>query len=497
MAVHVSEGAVALEVPAGTSDVTHLGQRRTTRAYTRPLTPEILRRRQMLADGFAVVFGLVMAFGAIRVIDPFGATGLKHHALLALAGVPAFALGGLASRLHRSRANARRLDEAANVVKTTVYGVAFMVIAAFAVKMDDLSRLWVAFAGAAVFGSLLVERSVARNMFADLRIAGRISRRIMIVGTDAHAISLLHLFQRNRSLGYEVVGFVGEDEIGSRGGVSVLGPIAELDSLLEAHGANGVVVSPASVAEADVNSLTRRLTDNGYHVAISSTLRDIDVTRLLPQNLDGRSMIYVEPVSRDGVHHIAKRAFDIAMASCLLVVTAPILLGAAIAVKATSCGPVFFKQTRVGRNGREFTMVKLRSMVADAEARKAELAELNESDGPLFKVTHDPRITKVGRILRKTSIDELPQLVAVLKGEMSMVGPRPALPDEVAEWDDHTRERLRVLPGLTGLWQVSGRSEWSFEEYKRLDLYYVDNWSLMHDLLICLRTVGVVVGGNK
>ena len=142
-------------------------------------------------------------------------------------------------------------------------------------------------------------------------------------------------------------------------------------------------------------------------------------------------------------------------------------------------------------------MVKLRSMVADAEARKSELEALNESDGPLFKVTHDPRITTVGRILRKTSIDELPQLVAVLRGEMSMVGPRPALPAEVAEWDDLTRERLRVLPGLTGLWQVSGRSEWSFEEYKRLDLYYVDNWSLLHDLLICMRTVGVVIGGNK
>jgi len=494
MAVHVSEGAVALEVPAGT-EAHHLGQRRT--AQVRVLTPEILRRRVILADGFAVVFGLVMAFGAIRLVEPLSRAGLERHALLALASVPAFSLGGIAARLHRARANARRLDELGNVVKTTAYGVAFMVVAAFAVKMGDLSRLWVALAGTAVFGALMVERTVARSMFQDLRTTGRISRRIVIVGTDAHAISLLHLFQRNRSLGYEVVGFVGEDEIGSRGGVSVLGGIDQLDEVLHEHRATGVVVSPASVHEADVNTLTRRLTDRGYHVAISSTLRDIDVTRLRPQSIDGRSMIYVEPISRDGVHHIAKRTFDVIVALCLLVVTAPILLGSAIAVKATSRGPVFFRQTRVGRNGEEFTMVKLRSMVADAEARKSELEALNESDGPLFKVTHDPRITKVGRILRKTSIDELPQLVAVLRGEMSMVGPRPALPAEVAEWDDLTRERLRVLPGLTGLWQVSGRSEWSFEEYKRLDLYYVDNWSLLHDLLICMRTVGVVVGGNK
>jgi exopolysaccharide biosynthesis polyprenyl glycosylphosphotransferase len=411
--------------------------------------------------------------------------------------LPAFAGGAVASRLYRSRANARRINELSNVIKATAYGVGFMVIAAFVIQMDELSRGWILFVTLAVVSTLATERTIARSMFAGLRSAGRISRRIVIVGTDAHAIGLLHLFQRNKSLGYEVVGFVGPDEIGSRGGVSVLGEIADLDALLEAQGASGVVVSPASVPEVEINTITRRLTDRGYHVAISSTLRDIDVTRLLPQNLDGRSMIYVEPVSRDGVHHVAKRAFDIVVATSLLIVTAPVLAAAALAIKVTSRGPVFFRQTRVGRNGEHFTMVKLRSMVVDAEARKADLVALNESDGPLFKISHDPRITTVGRFIRKTSIDELPQLVAVIRGEMSMVGPRPALPSEVAEWDELTRERLRVLPGLTGLWQVSGRSEWSFEQYKRLDLYYVDNWSLMHDLLICLRTVGVVIAGNK
>ncbi len=497
MAVHVSEGAVALEVPAGTSDATQRTRRRITTASKRGLTPAVLRRRLMLADAGAVIIGLAAAFVAIQIVSPLTSEGIRAHALLALAGLPGFAAGAVGSRLYRSRANARRIDELSNVIKATGYGVGFIVVAAFVVQMKELSRGWVLFAALAVVTALAVERTVARGKFAELRAAGRISRRIVIVGTDAHAIGLLHLFQRNKSLGYDVVGFVGPDEIGSRGGVSVLGPIEDLDALLAEHGASGVVVSPASVPEIEVNSLTRRLTDNGYHVAISSTLRDIDVTRLLPQNLDGRSMIYVEPVSRDGVHHIAKRTFDIIVASSLLVVTAPVLAITAIAIKATSRGPVFFRQTRVGRNGEHFTMVKLRSMVADAEARKADLTALNESDGPLFKISHDPRITGVGRFIRKTSIDELPQLVAVIKGEMSMVGPRPALPSEVAEWDELTRERLRVLPGLTGLWQVSGRSEWSFEQYKRLDLYYVDNWSLMHDLLICLRTVGVVIAGNK
>ena len=184
------------------------------------------------------------------------------------------------------------------------------------------------------------------------------------------------------------------------------------------------------------------------------------------------------------------------LASSILVLSAPILLAAMIAIRLDSRGPVFFEQVRVGRHGETFRLVKLRTMVADAEERKADLTHLNEADGALFKIKEDPRITRVGHLLRKLSIDELPQLFNVLQGTMSMVGPRPALPDEVAKWDDEVVERLRVLPGLTGMWQVWGRSDTSFETYKRLDLYYVDNWSLAHDLRICLRTVGVVVTGR-
>jgi lipopolysaccharide/colanic/teichoic acid biosynthesis glycosyltransferase len=167
-----------------------------------------------------------------------------------------------------------------------------------------------------------------------------------------------------------------------------------------------------------------------------------------------------------------------------------------VAIRIDSRGPIFFRQTRVGKNGEHFTVIKLRTMVVDAEARKASLQELNEADGALFKMKNDPRVTRVGRLLRKLSIDELPQLWCVLEGTMSMVGPRPALPDEVAQWDAEVVERLRVLPGLTGMWQVSGRSDSSFETYKRLDMYYVDNWSLRHDAVICAKTVRVVVSGR-
>ena len=168
------------------------------------------------------------------------------------------------------------------------------------------------------------------------------------------------------------------------------------------------------------------------------------------------------------------------------------MLIAAIAVKWGSPGPVIFAQERVGRDGVPFRVFKLRTMVDGADDQKAELAEHNEADGPLFKMANDPRVTGVGAILRKYSIDELPQFINVLRGEMSVVGPRPALASEVEQWDDEVRDRLRVLPGITGMWQVSGRSDTTFEEYKRLDLYYVDNWSLGHDMKIVLRTFAAV-----
>jgi lipopolysaccharide/colanic/teichoic acid biosynthesis glycosyltransferase len=192
----------------------------------------------------------------------------------------------------------------------------------------------------------------------------------------------------------------------------------------------------------------------------------------------------------------AKRALDVAVGSGVLLVLVPLLVACVIAVRLDSRGPAVFRQPRVGRDGRLFTIFKLRTMVADAEARRAELLDRNEMDGPLFKIAADPRITRVGRILRKLSIDELPQLVNVLRGDMSLVGPRPALPREAETWAPELHERLRVRPGITGLWQVSGRSDSSFEDYVRYDLEYVDSWSVRRDLAILARTVPRVVLGR-
>ena len=401
-------------------------------------------------------------------------------------------MGAAANQLYRARANARVADEMLNLARTVLVGLAFMVLIAFGLQMKDLSRAWVSLIGIWVMAALTVERFAARQVFARLRSSERMRRRVVIIGTDHHAHELSRMFENDPGLGYQAAGLVGASESGHE----VLGSIDEIELVLERCGASGVVISPDSLPNGEVNSMTRHLTDAGYHVTISSALRDIDISRLRPQTIDGHAMLYVEAVARSGAPVIAKRIFDITASTGILILSAPVMIASAAAIKLTSRGPVFFRQTRVGRDGQPFTMLKLRTMVADAEQQLADLADLNEADGPLFKIADDPRITRVGRLLRKLSIDELPQLTSVISGQMSLVGPRPALPNEVALWDEATKERLRVLPGLTGLWQVSGRSDASFESYKRLDLYYVDNWSLRHDMMICLRTIPVVIGGR-
>jgi exopolysaccharide biosynthesis polyprenyl glycosylphosphotransferase len=241
------------------------------------------------------------------------------------------------------------------------------------------------------------------------------------------------------------------------------------------------------------NRLVRELTHAGIHVELSSSLLDISTSRMFVRPLGRFPVVYVEAVKGFGWRTAAKRCFDLVLAVSILVLTAPLIAVSVIAIRLGSSGPAFFRQVRVGRDGKPFLLIKLRTMVVDAEARLEEVRHLNEADGPLFKMRDDPRVTRIGRLLRSFSIDELPQLVNVLRDEMSIVGPRPALPHEAASWGDDLRSRLRVKPGLTGMWQVHGRSDSSFAEYERLDLYYVDNWSIVTDLAIMLRTIPAVI----
>ena len=197
-----------------------------------------------------------------------------------------------------------------------------------------------------------------------------------------------------------------------------------------------------------------------------------------------------------GARRLVKEAFDRVLASAAVLLLAPLFLSMAVAIRLGDRGPALFRQTRVGKDGRPFTVYKFRTMVVDAEARKAELVLLNETGGVLFKMRKDPRITHAGELLRRWSLDEMPQLINVIRGDMSLVGPRPPLPDEVDRYPDHVRRRLAVKPGITGLWQVNGRSDLSWDESVRLDLRYVENWSLMLDMQILWKTLSAVAGGS-
>ena len=272
--------------------------------------------------------------------------------------------------------------------------------------------------------------------------------------------------------------------------------IDDLVPLADANQAQGVIIASTALSLERSNHLVRELSEAGLHVEITWPLRDIASNRLTVRPLGRFPVAYVEPVARYGWRRLAKRTFDVVLSGTGLLIVSPFLAIAALAVKLTSPGPVLFRQTRVGQHARPFEVLKLRTMVVDAEDRLEDLSRLNEADGPMFKMSDDPRITRVGAILRKTSIDELPQLWNVVKGEMSLVGPRPALPSEMAEWDSELYNRLRVKPGITGMWQVNGRSESSFADYQRLDLYYVDNWSILVDAGILAKTLPVVLSSR-
>ena len=396
-------------------------------------------------------------------------------------------------RLYLARYVTRGADEIRRTVEAIAMAHVALVVTLFAAQIH-VARSWVLLSFVIVATLVVIERMILREGFDRLRLDGWMLRSVIVVGSNAEGQAICEMLLSDPSLGYRVVGLI--EDRPADASVERLGVVDSTLAAVRASGATGVVLATSALDLADTNRLVRELTDNGVHVELSSSLRDIASHRLTVRPLGRFPVAYVEPVKRYGWRPIAKRCFDIVAASIALVIAAPVLLVASVAIKLDSPGTVIFRQTRVGRGGKVFKVLKLRTMVADAEQRLAEVAHLNEADGPLFKVAGDPRITRVGRLLRKSSLDEVPQLLNVLKGEMSIVGPRPALPLELALWDDELRGRLRVAPGITGMWQVSGRSDVSFADYARLDLYYVDNWSLLTDVAIVLRTIPAVLKGS-
>jgi exopolysaccharide biosynthesis polyprenyl glycosylphosphotransferase len=326
--------------------------------------------------------------------------------------------------------------------------------------------------------------------------------RTLVVGHPGPIGGLLATMSRERRHDLRVVaacipGEASDGEVAALA-VPVLGDLDDVCGMALAARCHYVIVSPCPELDAPrLRQLGWALHDAGVELLVAPALSDVAEARIAVRPAGGMPLLHVRPPMLSGPQRVLKGVFDWVGALVLLAFLAPAMLVIVALIRATSPGPALFRQRRVGRGGKEFTLLKFRTMSVDAEARRAGLLPLNErADGLLFKMRADPRITRVGRFLRKYSLDELPQLINVLTGDMSLVGPRPPLPHEVARYDDMVWRRLRVKPGLTGLWQVSGRSELSWAESVRLDLSYVDNWSPALDIRILLRTVSAVVRGT-
>ncbi len=371
-------------------------------------------------------------------------------------------------------------------------GAAAMVIVAWQGLLDDVVPGLVL---SSVVGAL-VATTIARYGFdtwlTSRRALGDFRTTVVVAGAALETATLLEFLELNPEAGFVATATVGERPLVSDGVMSAAPWMGRLEHAPEAvrlTEASGVLVAVNGLHGDTLNHLVLTLSSAGIPVYLWSGLMAVSRARLQPLSLAHEPIAMVRPSHHRAAQEITKRALDIVLASMLLVLTAPVMAVAAIAIKAHDRGPVFFRQVRIGRGGEPFTLIKLRTMEVDAEARLADLRHRNERHGPLFKVSSDPRVTPVGGLLRSAAIDELPQLFNVLAGRMSIVGPRPALPAEAAEFDDELQRRHLVRPGVTGLWQVEANYKASFEEYRRLDLFYVDNWSVTMDLAVIIDTV--------
>ena len=392
--------------------------------------------------------------------------------------------------------------EAMTTVRVVFVGNVLLATIAYLAQLRQLSRAWfVLFAGlSALF--LVVEKLALRVIARYVRSKGLNYRTLLIVGTGRRATDLARMIEEHKYWGYKILGFVSDGHHLSNGWARyrVFGSVPDLRRVLE----NWKLTDPIDEI---VFAVTRKKLDEmkqiflmceelGIRTRVAMNFFQNRVARIEIEELDGIPFLTFTTTPSNETQLALKRLLDIAVSAALLGLATPIITLVALMIKFTSPGSVFFKQKRIGLNGRMFTLYKFRTMIEDAHERRGEVEHLNEMSGPVFKSKADPRVTPVGRILRKFSLDELPQLWNVLRGDMSLVGPRPPIPEEVESYHRWHRRRLSMKPGLTCLWQISGRNNVDFDRWMQMDLQYIDNWSPSLDLKILLRTIPAVLSGR-
>ncbi|HWG73080.1 MAG TPA: sugar transferase [Acidimicrobiales bacterium] len=458
----------------------------------------------VVGDAISVLLAGVIAerlrFGASppRLLSPS-----LHLSLYTLSAVlaPVWVLVLASSRVYDRRVIGDGADEYRRILNAIVRLVALVAAAAFLLHLSLLSRYYVLVVGPLAVAFTIAAHWLARQRLHRLREAGRFTQRTVVVGRPHHVADLVRHLKRERYVGLEVVGAcIGEDATGvpvDDAVVPVVASPADLIGWVLAGNADAVVLADAAVLGLGaIREFSWQLEGSGVDLIVAPSVTGVAGPRIAVRPVAGLPLLHVEEPRLDGVSRVIKGVVERVLAQVLLIVLAPLMVLIAAAVRATSRGPAFYRQVRVGRAGTAFWMYKFRTMVDGADSRQGDLVGFNESDGPLFKMRRDPRVTPVGRWLRRFSFDELPQIAHVVTGKMSMVGPRPPLPSELEEYTDEAWRRLLVRPGLTGLWQVSGRCDLPWMETLRLDLYYVENWSLALDFVIALKTFLAVVRGR-
>ena len=403
--------------------------------------------------------------------------------------------------LYRSRRLSAHEAEALDVAKATSTASLLLFIGARVLGIGMITPAFILLFWIIGASATLATRFVGRKILEAVRSRGRNLRLMLVVGTNARAVRFAQHLQGRPELGYKLAGFVDDQWFGigefHRNGHKLVSDLKSFPAFLRDHVVDEVAIAlPMGSAYAEARRIAALCEEQGIIIRLLTDIFELRLARPLATPFEGQEVITLHPGAPENWQHLLKRLLDIMLALLVIVLVAPLGALAALAIKLTSRGPIFFRQEHVGLNKRRFRLIKFRTMVSDAELRLREVEHLNEASGPVFKIRNDPRITPVGTILRKTSIDELPQLFNVLKGDMSLVGPRPLpIRDYAGFREDWQRRRFSVRPGITCLWQVNGRSSISFDKWMELDMHYIDHWSIGLDFKILAKTIPAVLKG--
>ena len=402
-----------------------------------------------------------------------------------------FAIRGL----YRIRLTGSWFRQAWTIISSSTLGLAFLITYYFIFQPQGSSRLLVLFVWALTIILLCLGRLIVSGAMGLLYRMGLGETRLLVVGSGRLGKMVMQHFAANPNLGYSIVGFLHDmsEPPSDFGRFKMLGTLEDIGLVIRSMQVDEVIIAlPSHLHQHAIRSvkMCERL---GASFKLIPDLYELSLSRIDMEAIEGIPLIGIKQVSLNTTQRFVTRLVDICVSAAVLVLGAPLWLLIALAIQITSPGPAIYKQIRIGQNGQPFQLRKFRSMYKDAEQRLAALLTRNEAQGPLFKMKDDPRITPIGKFLRRTSLDEIPQFISILRGEMSLVGPRPPLPREVAQYEEWQKGRLAIKPGLTGLWQVRGRSDISFDEGVLMDLYYIENWSLRLYFQILLRTIPAVL----